>query len=399
MRVKGKLVGNIGPVDIKSLIEDGYSEDKFLEYKSELPRKKDNNEKKEFLADVSAFANTEGGVIIYGIKTKKDAEGKDMGIPEKEIDGLKGFNFDAEKLRLESLLREWLTPSLKSVIFQDLKVRNAQLMLLGITKSLFQPHMVWFQKSGKFWRRSNSGKYQMDITEIRQVFLESESWKKAAEQFRQDRIKMVRSGQFIPNVNVEYPFFLHLVPLGGVRNLLDFNAYKELLSKFTPPRFTHACSHRYNLEGYFISHSLEGMYHLYIQIFRDGSVEVYFRHLKEELHVLVFDGFKVEGNVLEFTEALLKLLSDMEVLPPFAVFISALGTMEFFVARRDQYGHLNTAPHFIGRPNLLLPPAIIGEDTATVDQALRPILDMFWQASGWEGSPNFTDDGIWKGRK
>jgi len=51
--------------DIQKLIENKIEESLTLEYKRELSR---NN--KEIAKDISAFANTSGGVIIYGIEEK-----------------------------------------------------------------------------------------------------------------------------------------------------------------------------------------------------------------------------------------------------------------------------------------------------------------------------------------
>jgi predicted HTH transcriptional regulator len=53
--------------DIKRLKDNSVPESKTLEYKKDLTLKNDYN-KKEFLSDISAFANTSGGDIIYGIK-------------------------------------------------------------------------------------------------------------------------------------------------------------------------------------------------------------------------------------------------------------------------------------------------------------------------------------------
>lgn len=59
-----------------------------------MPGTKDED-KREFLADVSSFANTDGGDIIYGLE-------EEQGVIANII-GLNCPDFDAEKLRLENL--------------------------------------------------------------------------------------------------------------------------------------------------------------------------------------------------------------------------------------------------------------------------------------------------------
>lgn len=64
-----KKLEDIKPEDLQNLIVNGVSESKTIEYKSELPLNT-GDAKKEFLADVSSFANTSGGDII--ISTAKE---------------------------------------------------------------------------------------------------------------------------------------------------------------------------------------------------------------------------------------------------------------------------------------------------------------------------------------
>ena len=85
-----KDIESITEDKLKSLKDNQVSEDKHLEYKLTLPSEK-YDDKKEFLADVSSFANADGGVIFYGIRAKD-------GIPE-DIPGLEIDNTDKEILR------------------------------------------------------------------------------------------------------------------------------------------------------------------------------------------------------------------------------------------------------------------------------------------------------------
>ena len=60
-----KPLDQIEERDLQELLAGQVSEHKTLEYKLALPGNSDS-ERKEFLADVSSFANAAGGDLIYG---------------------------------------------------------------------------------------------------------------------------------------------------------------------------------------------------------------------------------------------------------------------------------------------------------------------------------------------
>jgi predicted HTH transcriptional regulator len=53
--------------DLQALVDNQVAESKTIEYKESLPGNADGD-KKEFLADVSSFANASGGDLIYGMR-------------------------------------------------------------------------------------------------------------------------------------------------------------------------------------------------------------------------------------------------------------------------------------------------------------------------------------------
>ncbi|MDR0971745.1 MAG: ATP-binding protein, partial [Bacteroidales bacterium] len=90
MYILGKNANSINAEDIQRLIDNGIKENKSLDYKMYWGNLSENDKKKEFLNDITAFYNTDGGCLIYGIKEKKDKESKNTGEPEKII----GINID-----------------------------------------------------------------------------------------------------------------------------------------------------------------------------------------------------------------------------------------------------------------------------------------------------------------
>ena len=69
MYLLGKRVDNLTEQDILRLKTDEIEENKFIEYKRDLEFKP-ADKKKEFLFDITAMYNTEGGCIIFGVEEK-----------------------------------------------------------------------------------------------------------------------------------------------------------------------------------------------------------------------------------------------------------------------------------------------------------------------------------------
>ena len=62
-----KSIDTITEADLQALVSEGRREDSQLEFKLTLPGSNDD-EKREFLKDVSAMTNSQVGDIIYGIR-------------------------------------------------------------------------------------------------------------------------------------------------------------------------------------------------------------------------------------------------------------------------------------------------------------------------------------------
>jgi predicted HTH transcriptional regulator len=70
-----KPLDHITEADLQALISDAVPEGRTIEYKRALPGNSDG-EKKEFLADISSFANTSGGDLIYGMDESADSDNR-----------------------------------------------------------------------------------------------------------------------------------------------------------------------------------------------------------------------------------------------------------------------------------------------------------------------------------
>lgn len=101
MSLSHKLIDSLDRTDLDALVTAGETESRVIEYKLLLPGTGDHD-KKEFLADISSFANAGGGDILFGMMELNGAP--------KQLVGLEPTNVDAEKLRLEEIVRNGVAP-------------------------------------------------------------------------------------------------------------------------------------------------------------------------------------------------------------------------------------------------------------------------------------------------
>src|SRR5215469_3816300 len=113
-----KGIGSISKQDIESLVTAKVAEKRTLDYKEQLPDNSSES-KREFLYDVSSFANAIGGDIIFGISDERDANGKPTGLPGL-APGLNLPNATDSITRLENLVRDGITPRIQGVEWQTI---------------------------------------------------------------------------------------------------------------------------------------------------------------------------------------------------------------------------------------------------------------------------------------
>src|SRR5439155_1272091 len=72
--------------DLQRLVDDNIQESLTLDYKDSAALAKDDRSRNELCKDVSAFANSAGGQIIYGIPEKnRKPQPLDSGVPNDQI--------------------------------------------------------------------------------------------------------------------------------------------------------------------------------------------------------------------------------------------------------------------------------------------------------------------------
>lgn len=387
MSLLDKPFQNIVEADLTGLIDNKVVERKTLEYKLGLPGNKDA-ERKEFLADVSSFANAAGGLLFYGIESKD-------GIPTQLV-GIERDRVDAEKLRIEGMTRDGIAPRIISVRVEDVPLTSGKSILaISIPKSIQAPHMVTFGNHAKFYTRNSSGKYQMDVFELRNAFRLFGNLTEQIREFRLYRTSKIISGELPIQLLDEPPIVIHSVPLLTFDSItqVDPASLESRINELEPIKGHGGVgwSPGYNLDGFMSFSSLpEGTVAYYMQIFRNGAIEVVdtltlSRGQKQIPHDIV------EREIIDNVERLVTLQRSLGITPPLAIFISLLKIKDFEIPP-SRFFPLRKQTKIVDN-DLLFREIIIENDRVDYPSLLKPTFDTLWNAAGWARSRNYDEQG------
>ncbi len=390
-----KSINQITEQDLQTLIDNSVLEGKTIEYKQELPGNSDTD-KKEFLADVSSFANAGGGDLIYGIV-------EDKGIPI-ELKGLTIEDKDLEISRLDSIIRDGIGPRISGVAIRPVDLSNSRVaLIIKVPKSWISPHRVIFKGHDKFYFRNTNGKHQMDVGELRSAFNLSETITERIRNFRVDRISKILANETPVSLNDTAKIVLHLIPVISFKPAQRYEI-SEIAShpEKMPPINWDSFSSRYNFDGfltYSSSRDTEGKscFYSYVQLFNNGIIEAVEGRLLDPNHPersggnLFIPSIAYEKKLIEPVSGYLGVLKLLNVDLPIIVFLTLIGVKGYYMAVRLGLGN-NTR---IDRDILHLPESVLeGYDGDTKD-VLRPCFDSIWNACGFSGSLNYNESGEW----
>lgn len=388
-----KPLDSIDKSDIEALI-DKVPESKVIEYKQSLP---DNSYDavKEFLADVSSFANAAGGHLIFGIEEKE-------GVPVR-ICGLQTGNIDAEIQRLENMLRDSVEPRIPGLSMRPVETSSGLVLIIQVPRSWMSPHVVKYQKHWRFYSRNSACKYPLDVSEVGRHFLLSETRAERVRGFRAERLGKIIAGETPVHLNESPKTVLHIIPFAAFDPYcrIDVAPLEKSADNLCPMDARCPDRWRYNLDG-FVSYSIAPVgssVRSYSQIFRNGCIEAVNTSMigvQEGQDAIISSG-PFENMLIEALLAFLSFQKQIGVETPLFVMISLLGVFGYMVepfnSRHNHFWRDNARP--IDRNDLVLPEIVIDSFDVDPAQVLKPAFDAIWNASGWPKSLNYDDSGNW----
>lgn len=149
--------------DLLVLVDGRMEESTRIEYKREIDLT--GKGKKEAAKDISAMANAEGGLIIYGIDERSDGHGP--GIPER-LFPMKDVSLVP---RLEAVLIDSISPRVNFRLNRiDSKVDEGFYVVISVSPSYETLHMVTIGGDNRYYKRRNHISSPMTEDEVRHAY-------------------------------------------------------------------------------------------------------------------------------------------------------------------------------------------------------------------------------------
>jgi predicted HTH transcriptional regulator len=146
--------------DLQRLVDDNIQESLTLDYKDSAALAKDDRSRNELCKDVSAFANSAGGQIIYGIPEKnRKPQPLDSGVPNDQI----------TREWIEQVIDSQVQPRIENLIITPILFdANHNGYVITIPQAVTRaPHQA---PDNKYYKRQNFQSIAMEDYEVRDAF-------------------------------------------------------------------------------------------------------------------------------------------------------------------------------------------------------------------------------------
>lgn len=393
-------IDRITEADLQALVDNGVAEGRDIEFKAQSWGNADKD-KHEFLADISAFANTVGGHIVVGMQEKNGVA--------HALTGL-SINPDQERLRLEQLGRDGLRPRIGGLQVAAVGLSNGNhALVLRIPRSWNPPHRVVAQGSNRFYARAGAGRYEPDVDQLRELFAVAPTLAEKIRDFRFDRLAKIKAGETPLRDASDPVLVLHVIPYDafsrtrrlGVTELRGAAQNVQLLG--TGRIFFSNLSHdeRPNLDGLLVRGDWRSSTLSYVQLWRTGPIEAACKITLATSRADMTQSINIqelERACVTAVEAYANGFQGLGIAPPCAVFVTLLGVHQDFYVNGNRVIVLEDDRGSFHDHDVLTSDVALESwpsDRQAVARLLRPAFDEIANAAGLDASPTFDASGSW----
>lgn len=367
---------------IQNAVLNRLSESLTLDFKEQA-----YEDKKEWLKDVTAFANASGGKILIGIKEDRD------GCAES-ADGIASDDLDKDIQQLSQWLRDNSDPDVSGAvrITTEFDSEDRKFIIVDIEESANGPHRIDLA-SAKFGRqvyvRKGRDCVPVSMSEIRDMIEDNQRTPRRIFEFVEERRKSIETLSPI-GIPLHQYMVLHACPRRGFgsRKLVDW-ALRNSSKRFSP--------HERNWSNLLpnplgaLSKAVNTDDDSYLQLFYNGSVEYVFSRLYYETGEsgdidgkLVVPGPWLKRYINDYFCNALRLMHQALGCEQYEVALRFSGISGIPLHWKTANGwpeESRSAPHeqVFDIPTVVFRTLPNGE---IVDQDIKGLMDLIWRAWG-----------------
>lgn len=157
---------------IESLVTLGREETLYLEFKTKEGAELEDlgePDKRNFSEALSEFSNSDGGVLIWGVKTMNEDKGNK---PDKAQKFIPIKNVDQFSIKLQSFMKDAVIPMVDNVLFKTIKEpsKESGYLIIKIPTSEKTPHRAQYSKTREYFKRNSLGKYRLEHFDLEDMF-------------------------------------------------------------------------------------------------------------------------------------------------------------------------------------------------------------------------------------
>jgi len=379
---------------LESLIKNRIEENIHLDYKEQLG----NNA--EIAKDLSSFANSDGGNIIYGMREVTNKPTEIIPINQPNL-----------REKFDQIARNGIDPSLDVRILPidvNIEGNKGQVFLIYIPRKY--PILHQAIKRGKYYKRTEFTSSPMSNYEIETAFKLAYNYEEKIINLFQNRLHALNNGEYHLNIPSPNRMLIHMISIDALnanRSLdleIVFNNFENHLK---PPGCILGRNIERNLHVLLVScgpDPYSDTYVGYVQLYRNGMIEAIDSSLLKpttQLHgrsytrpVKKLGMWYLEKNIIHSCNMYLNTLEKIGVSLPIYLFLS-------FTHMRDY--KISLVPYedtFMGRDSdaakkdeILLQRIKIDDFEVDFEKKLKPSFDIFWNAFNQPGSRNYDENG------
>lgn len=188
--------------DIEDLIRNNAEESIYLEFKAAGSFGKDDVKRKDICKDVSAFANSDGGIIIYGI-IEKDHKAESLSFIDGNV---------YTKEWLETIINSGIQRRIDGIRIHPVRFDNditKSVYVVKIPVSPLAPHMT---KENRYYRRYNFMSVPMEEYEVRHTYERKQNVKL---DFGDIYTRIVNEDSWFDDKNLQVAITFHVKNIGN----------------------------------------------------------------------------------------------------------------------------------------------------------------------------------------